>query len=291
MGNVFSLTISNIQRFLPDRNLIFYGVTEGLPMLDCMSIEISDKITFITPSLYAKQCLESVGIKCKDVIPHGIDLHPKYDEQFSSRLTQLVPSPVKAQPSNRMLCVSGNVQRKALDKLLVAYKTIQKLVKDSFLVLHSGLGDTNIVALQTALDLKRFWFTNMWGLLDKYKLASLFKFCDFYVQPSMVEGFGLTYLEAFAFDKPVIGVNCPATNEVVKDGYTGILLPVTRIEDIVWHQRHALRLHHFDIDSLIDAMLVMTDEQARLKFQINVKKEKRRWDLNEIYSRFLKYLD
>jgi len=290
MGNVFSLTINYLQRFLPEKNVVFYAVTEGNPILDSVSLDAAKDITFVTPSQFTKECIEEVGLKVEAVIPHGIDPSVKPDEKFMQRIKQLIPQPSNVQPSNVMLCVAGNVQRKALDKLIVAYKTIQKMVKDSFLILHSGMGDTNIMALQQALDLKRFLFTNSWGLLDKYKMAALYKLCDFYVQPSEVEGFGLTYLEAFAAGKPVIGVDCPNTNQIVKNGYTGLLLPVNRTEDIVWQQRHAIRLHHFDVDTLIDAMLVMCDNNTRIKLAVNAKKEKAKWDMNEIYTKFLRWL-
>jgi len=291
VGNIFNLPISYLQRFLPEHNVIFYAVTEGVPILDSMSHKLSEKITYITPSLYTKQCLEQAGLNCEAVIQHGIELNEKYDKRFHDHVKQAIPQPSKVEPSNIMLCVSGNWQRKALDKLLIATKTIEKITEDSFLILHSGIGDTNIVALQQMLELKRFWFTNMWGTLEPDKLASLYALCNTYVQPSMVEGFGLTYLEAFRFNKPVIGVNCPATNEIVKDGYTGLLLPITKTEDIVWQQRHAIRLHYFELDSLIDAMLILTDEKTRQTFSENIKKEKHRWDMTRHYKEFLKYID
>jgi len=256
-----------------------------------MSHKLSEKITYITPSLYTKQCLEQAGLYCDAVIKHGIRLNENYDKRFHDYIKQALPQPSKVELSNIMLCVAGNWRRKALDKLLIAYKTIEKITKDSFLILHSGIGDTNIVALQQMLELKRFWFTNMWGTLPPDKLPSLYALCNVYVQPSMVEGFGLTYLEAFQFNKPVIGVNCPATNEIVEDGYTGLLIPVTKTEDIVWQQRHAIRLHYFNIDDLIDAMMMMTDGKSRQTFSENIKKEKHRWDMNTLYKEFLKYLD
>jgi glycosyltransferase involved in cell wall biosynthesis len=291
VGNIFNLPISYLQRFLPQQNVIFYAVTEGVPILDSMSHKLSEKITYITPSLYAKQCLEQAGLNCEAVIPHGIPLNEKYDKRFYDHVKQAIPQPSKVEPSNIMLCVSGNWQRKALDKLLIAYKTIEKITKDAFLILHSGIGNTNIVALQQMLELKRFWFTNAWGTLPSDKLASLYALCSFYVLPSMVEGFSLTFLEAFRWNKPVIGVDCPAGNEIVKDGYTGILIPVTKTEDIVWQQRHAIRLHYFELDSLIDAMLILTDEKTRNKMAENIKKEKYRWDQNVHYKKFLKYIE
>lgn len=291
IGNVFSLSINYLQRFLPEKNVVFYAITEGNPILDPLSLDLSRDITFVTPSTFTKNCLEAVGIKVKQVIPHGVDPEQRSDEKFMQRIRTLIPQPSNVEPSNVMLCIAGNVQRKALDKLIIAYKTVQKTVKDSFLILHSGLGDTNIMALQQSLDLKRFLFTNSWGMLDKYKITALYRLCDFYVQPSQVEGFGLTYLEAFAQAKPVIGVDCPNTNQIVKNGYTGLLLPVNRTEDIVWQQRHAIRLFHFDVDSLIDAMLVMCDSNTRIKMSVNAKKEKNKWDMNDLYPRFLALME
>lgn len=256
-----------------------------------MTLKIAKDITFITPSQYTRQCIEQAGLLCDEVIPHGIDLKNKYDQRFHDYIKQKLPQPSKVEPSNIILNISGNVQRKAIDKFLIAYKTIEKIVKDAYGILHSGIGDTNIVALQTALELKRFWFTNMWGVLSKDKICALYALCDFYCQPSYVEGFGITYLEAFKFNKPVIAVDCPAVNEIVKDGHTGLLIPVTKTEDIVWQQRHAIRLHYFDIDNLIDAMLVLCDKKTRQTLSENIKKEIHRWDIEKTYKAFLKYVE
>jgi glycosyltransferase involved in cell wall biosynthesis len=291
VGNIFSLSISYAQRFLPEKNLVFYAITEGIPILDSMSKKISDGIHYITPSQYTRQCLEQAGLTVEAVIPHGIDLNSQHDEDFYNRIKQSIPQPSKIAPSNIMLCVAGNWRRKALDKLLIADKTIEKITRDAFLILHTGIGETNIVHLQQLLELKRMWFTNLWGMLSHAKLSSLYKLCDFYVLPSMVEGFSLTYLEAFRWNKPVIGVDCPAGNEIVKDGYTGILIPVTKTEDIVWQERHAIRLHYFDIDNLIDAMLLLCNQEVRAKMAKNIEKEKQKWDMNIHYKEFIKYLE
>jgi glycosyltransferase involved in cell wall biosynthesis len=291
MGNLFQDTAKHMIRFKPDKNVVFYGVTEGVPLLDQTSLQVLEDVKVITPSLYAKECLKQANIKVTDIIPHGIDLTLKPDQLFKEKMKQFLPPPSNVQPSNVMFCISGNVQRKGIDKLLVAYKTIQHIVKDSYLILHSGTGDINISVMQQAIDLQRFLWTNSWGMLSPDKVASLYKLADYYVQPSMSEGFGLTYLEAFQWDLPVIGVNCPATAEIVKDGYTGILLPVTRTEDIVWQQHHAIRLYHYTIDALIDAILCLTNENIRINMSVNAKKEKQKWDMQEIYKRFIKYMD
>jgi glycosyltransferase involved in cell wall biosynthesis len=291
MGNIFTSTLKHMIRFQPDKNVIFYGVTEGVPLLDETSLQVAHDIKIITPSLYSKKCLEQANLKITDIIPHGIDLNLKPDLLFKEKIMQMLPPPSNVHPSNVMFCISGNVQRKGIDKLIIAYKTIQHIVKDSYLILHSGTGDINIDVMQQAINLKRFLWTNSYGLLSPIKIAAFYKLSDFYVQPSMSEGFGLTYIEAFQWDLPVIGVNCPATAEIVKDKYTGILLPVTRTEDIIWQQHHSIRLYHFDVDDLIDAILILTDENTRIKMNVNIKREKQKWDMEKIYFQFLKYLN
>lgn len=49
---------------------------------------------------------------------------------------------------------------------------------------------------------------------------------DLLVLPSSAEGFGLVLIEAMAAGVPVIGTNAPGIRDVVKDGETGLLVPV-----------------------------------------------------------------
>ena len=178
MGNLFQDTAKHMIRFKPNQNVVFYGVTEGVPLLDQTSLQVLDDVKVITPSLYAKECLKQANVKVTDIIPHGVDLTLKPDQLFKEKMKQFLPPPSNVHPSNVMFCISGNVTRKGIDKLLVAYKTIQHIVKDSYLILHSGTGDINISVMQEAIDLQRFLWTNSWGLLSPDKIASLYSLSD-----------------------------------------------------------------------------------------------------------------
>lgn len=57
------------------------------------------------------------------------------------------------------------------------------------------------------------------------ELAKYYQNCDIFVAPSLHETFGLIYLEAMSYGKPVIGTKVGGIPEVIKEGETGLLVP------------------------------------------------------------------
>jgi glycosyltransferase involved in cell wall biosynthesis len=62
------------------------------------------------------------------------------------------------------------------------------------------------------------------GLLSHDELIEEYRSADVFVLPSQREGFGLVFLEAMAYSKPVIALRAAAAVEVIADGRTGILI-------------------------------------------------------------------
>jgi phosphatidyl-myo-inositol dimannoside synthase len=62
------------------------------------------------------------------------------------------------------------------------------------------------------------------GLLAHADLINEYRQADVFVLPSQREGFGLVFLEAMAYAKPVIAQRAAAAVEVISDGQTGILV-------------------------------------------------------------------
>ena len=62
------------------------------------------------------------------------------------------------------------------------------------------------------------------GEINDAQLQTLYQACDVFVAPSLYESFGLVYLEAMNYAKPVVGCRAGGVPEVVEDGVTGVLV-------------------------------------------------------------------
>ena len=64
--------------------------------------------------------------------------------------------------------------------------------------------------------------------LSRLELARYYAAADIFALPSTGEGFGLVFLEAMAFGKPVIGTSIGGIPDVVKNGQDGLLVEPTK---------------------------------------------------------------
>ncbi len=72
---------------------------------------------------------------------------------------------------------------------------------------------------------------NLTGYYDKKKLTA-FKEADIYLMPSRSDAFGISFLEAWAAGKPVIGARIGATPEVIEENVDGLLVDFDNPKDI-----------------------------------------------------------
>jgi len=87
-----------------------------------------------------------------------------------------------------------------------------------------GRGDDapRLRALAAGLGVSRY--VNFIGSIADAELREEYKACSMFVMPSNEEGFGIVFLEAMAYGKPVVGGTNGGTPSVVKDGETGLLV-------------------------------------------------------------------
>lgn len=185
---------------------------------------LADRI--VANSRYTSRLLEARGVDPKkiDVILPGIDVG------LLSRPAD--PSRIRRRHdlgSKRVLLTVGSLSaRKGHRLVLAALPSILRSVPDAvYLVVGEGE-----MRGELELEIRRSGLSEhviLAGACPDDDLPYYYDACDVFVLPntrqgSLVEGFGIVYLEASARGKPVIGCRDAGVPEAVVDGVTGCLL-------------------------------------------------------------------
>ena len=92
------------------------------------------------------------------------------------------------------------------------------------------------------------------GHQGEEELKGYYRKADLFAMPSCQEGFGIVFLEAMAFGKPVIGAASGGIPDIVIDGETGYLI------------------NYGDVDTLADRLVrLLTDPDLRQKMGVAAK--------------------
>jgi glycosyltransferase involved in cell wall biosynthesis len=123
----------------------------------------------------------------------------------------------------RILFVGSNFQRKGLPTLIRALPKV--LVRIPNVMLYVIGKDPNQEALHRLCQrMKVESHVRFLGGLPHTEVLKHFAQVDLFVMPSLIEGFGIVFLEAMAAGVPVIGSSLGGTREVITDGVNGFLV-------------------------------------------------------------------
>ena len=176
---------------------------------------VMNRASLILPvSRYLEKAIKQYGIKNRyKVIPNTVNTDFFYPPPFNGAKRK----------KKRILTVAMLTPVKGLFYLFHAVEKLKQHRQD-FTVDVVGDGpdreaDEELSARLGINELVRFH-----GLKSKIEVANLMRNCDIYVQPSLQETFGVTFIEAMACGKPIIATALPALQEkIAKD--RGVLVP------------------------------------------------------------------
>ena len=152
----------------------------------------------------------SCGLAEVSVIPHGIPIPPTIVPESS--LSVLVVGPLNA--------------RKDGDTLLAAIPLVLARVPDAhFLLAGPGENDPKAVKFRAAHPDISPQQVQFLGFVSDQELATLYATCAVYASASIFESFGLTFIEAMARGKAVVGCATSAMLEVIEHERSGLLAP------------------------------------------------------------------
>jgi len=135
------------------------------------------------------------------------------------------------QADTRMLFVGSNFQRKGLPTLIRALP--QVLVRIPTAKLYVIGKDPNQKAMgQLCQRMKVENHVRFLGGLAHDEVLKHFTQADIFVMPSLIEGFGIVFLEAMAAGVPVIGSSLGGTRELITDGVNGFLVKPLDVQNL-----------------------------------------------------------
>jgi len=134
-----------------------------------------------------------------------------------------------------ILTVGRLVARKGHDLIIKALPAvIAKIPNLIYLIIGTGPYQKELEKLVNQQGLRDY--VKFLGYITDNELPAFYQVCDVFAMPSRqigpdVEGFGIAYLEANLFSKPVIGGKSGGVGEAVINGKTGLLINPNRVEE------------------------------------------------------------
>lgn len=143
--------------------------------------------------------------------------------------------------------LAASERYKGVDKLIAATALLRKTIDNLHLVVVGG-GDDLGRHVKLAADLCIADYVHFFDRLSRPEIAACYSRSDVFAMPSTGEGFGLVFLEAMAFGKPLVGAAEGGISDLIENGTNGFLIPAG------------------DFDQLCEALKVLlTDRQLRIE--------------------------
>lgn len=196
--------------------------------------------------------LRRFGYKGKiEVIPNGVELE-KFDKASHS---------IEYQPY--LLFMGRHVNYKNLDIVIQGFASTAKVLPNARLVI-AGDGPMREIWKRKTRDLGINEKIEFRGYVTEGEKIDLLRRCSALVFPSLVEGFGMVVLEAFAMNKPALVSNIGSLTELVQDGSTGFVISPSSADE--W----ALRMSTILADPVMSrTMGIRGRKQVENQYSIN----------------------
>lgn len=129
-----------------------------------------------------------------------------------------------AERQNFILSVAAFRPCKGVDVLISAFGIARDRM-DSTRLIIAGDGPLRGSLKDLSAELGLEERISFLGWIDRDEIVRLLRTCLLFVCPSRSESFGLVVAEALACGAPVIGTKIGGVEEIIRDGYNGLLVP------------------------------------------------------------------
>lgn len=181
----------------------------------------------ITPSKKTEKYLK---YKCKIknkpiyVIPTGIDIEPLKKSNFVKEDLDNFKESIGIKKEDQIILFLGRIaEEKSIDIVLNSMPSVfEKLPNAKFLVVGDGPAKSGLEELSKKLNISdKVIFT---GVAPREDVPKYYAIADIFVNASITETQGLTFIEAMASSTPIVAKYAPNLAEFIVHGENGILV-------------------------------------------------------------------
>ena len=234
------------------------------------SLAVSDKTNMvITPSYKSQNYLRKIGAsKYIGVIPTGIDttrfINYKLDPEarFNFLKEQNIP-----ENSKIMLFLGRMAKEKNIEELLDNFKSLTEKRDDAYFVVV-GDGPNRPDLEKKAKELGIMAKTRFIGAVPYENIDFYYALADVFVNASVSETQGLTYLEAMASKKVVLAKYDSNLSELIVDGYNGFFFDTK--EEFLQKIGKIFEISDTTYNVMVKNMLESVDKLSLEKFYTNI---------------------
>ena len=199
-------------------------VWRPLPILRRLALRLADWV--LAPSSDTARKLSEV-----QSVPRGKVIRvpwPVNEEMLRLATDALAPQPPPGFPTGQVILTVGRWVASE------GYKGADDLI-EAIAILCESMPELRLAAVGSGDDLPRLRKlafdrgvadrVSFFEGLSREQIAGCYARCTIFALPSTGEGFGLVFLEAMAFAKPVIGAESGGVPDLIENGVTGLLVP------------------------------------------------------------------
>jgi phosphatidyl-myo-inositol dimannoside synthase len=187
----------------------------------------------IAPSRYTVEKIHEIqGIPIDKICRLPWPLSPAF---LSLAAHSTVLEPPAEFPNGKVILTVGrwaaSERYKGVDDLIRAFVQLRSTVPDLHLVVV-GEGDDLMRLQKLAAEMNTADAVHFLQGLSREKLAACYARADVFALPSTGEGFGLVFLEAMAFGKPIVAAAAGGATDLVENEVNGLLVPAHNPEQL-----------------------------------------------------------
>jgi glycosyltransferase involved in cell wall biosynthesis len=206
-------------------------VWQLLPRVRRAALRRADLV--IAPSHFTVQKIHEIqGIPIDKIRRLPWPLSPTF-LSLAARSTELEP-PAEF-PNGKVILTVGrwaaSERYKGVDDLIRAFAQLRPAIPDLHLVV-AGEGDDLVRLQKLAAEMNVTDVVHFLQGLSREKLAACYGRADVFALPSTGEGFGLVFLEAMAFGKPIVAAAAGGATDLVENEVNGLLVPAHNPEQL-----------------------------------------------------------